>query len=70
MLQSPLLLLLLGLLLPAGNWVVNDEVIMPVDKAPIHLAVEAGAADIVQLLLAAGEPCTHKKSCCSSSNCS
>jgi hypothetical protein len=33
---------------------VNDEVIMPVDKAPIHLAVEAGAADIVQQLLAAG----------------
>lgn len=38
----------------AGNWVVADEVIMPVDKAPIHLAVEAGAADIVALLLAAG----------------
>eukprot|EP00882_Tetradesmus_deserticola_P007866 GHRQ01008280.1.p1 GENE.GHRQ01008280.1~~GHRQ01008280.1.p1 ORF type:complete len:485 (+),score=219.30 GHRQ01008280.1:147-1457(+) len=38
----------------AGNWMAKDEVIMPLDKAPIHLAVEAGAADIVQLLLAAG----------------
>lgn len=27
---------------------------MPVDKSPLHLAVEAGAADIVKLLLAAG----------------
>jgi hypothetical protein len=53
------------LLLAAGNWIVNDEVIMPVDKAPIHLAVEAGAADIVQLLLAAGEAhcCCCRRQC-------
>jgi hypothetical protein len=49
---------------PAGNWVVNDEVIMPLDKAPIHLAVEAGAADIVQQLLAAGGATILLGCCC------
>lgn len=36
---------------------LKDEVIMPVDKAPLHLAVEAGAPIIVQMLLAAGQWC-------------
>lgn len=37
-----------------GKWVVGDDPIMPVDKSPLHLAVEAGAADIVQLILSKG----------------
>eukprot|EP00878_Enallax_costatus_P016912 GHUV01017754.1.p1 GENE.GHUV01017754.1~~GHUV01017754.1.p1 ORF type:complete len:411 (+),score=140.65 GHUV01017754.1:1100-2332(+) len=37
-----------------GNWAVRGDVIMPVDKSPLHLAVEAGAADIVEMLLAKG----------------
>eukprot|EP00879_Flechtneria_rotunda_P009718 GHRR01010167.1.p1 GENE.GHRR01010167.1~~GHRR01010167.1.p1 ORF type:complete len:315 (+),score=124.70 GHRR01010167.1:826-1770(+) len=37
-----------------GNWVVGDEAIMPVDKTPLHLAVEAEEVDIVKMLLAKG----------------
>lgn len=38
----------------AGNWLLHGEAIMPVDKTPLHLAVEAGEVECAKLLLSAG----------------
>jgi ankyrin repeat protein len=38
-----------------GQWLSGEEAIMPVDKAPLHCAVESGDVEVVQLLLDAGE---------------
>ena len=38
-----------------GQWTSGEETIIPVDKAPLHCAVESGNVEVVQLLLDAGE---------------
>ncbi len=38
----------------SGNWILDGDPIMPVDKTPLHLAVEQGDVQAAQLLLEAG----------------
>lgn len=39
----------------SGNWLVQGEAIMPLDKTPLHLAIDGGETECAELLLKAGE---------------
>lgn len=38
-----------------GNWMLHGETIMPYDKSPLHVAVEAGDVESTRVLVQAGE---------------
>lgn len=38
----------------AGNWMLNGETVEPLDKTPLHVAVEAGDVAVARVLLEAG----------------
>jgi ankyrin repeat protein len=38
-----------------GDWLNGEETVLPVDATALHLAVESGEAEVVRLLLDAGE---------------
>ncbi len=38
-----------------GNWIINGETILPVDKTALHVAVELADVEISRMLLVAGE---------------